>query len=407
MKPKAKIVLDTRKKLVTGMYQVKIRVGFKSDKIRYQYYALSDQISMFPKEFEKIDRHPRFDDIKAELAKAEDIIRNNPHITPETFSFLFVGKGNYQSLQGILTILKDQAESKGNIGTADTYKTTCGSITEFAKQKFNTDGTIVLGQITPEFLSEFETWHLEVRKNSYNTVGIHTRNIRTSMNYAIDKGLIKPNQYAFGRNKYVCPAEVTKKRPLNIEQKNTFISAVFTDAKMRESHSYCLLSYYCFGMNFSDIARLKWNQVGDSIQKYRSKTSRTKRQQMKLEIPITPEIRAIIQEYGIRSLNPHAYVFPILSEGMTPRQEKERIKAFIKKTNKNLKIISAELGLPVIRTYTMRYTFAYIMKKFNVNIERVQGMMGHENARTTKAYQGSIEVDETSEAAKFLYVIGQ
>jgi len=410
----AKIVLDTRKVLSNGKYPLKIVVGFqfaRDGKKSYKYQYYSTGFNLFEVEFEKLYTANAFSEIRDKvlllLAKAKSILEKHPFATPDEFELIYTSKGHYESVQGIFELMRTQAKERGQVSTYNLYRDTSNAITRYgtsqAKERgYSHEGTIALGQITPEFLHGFEGFMVD-RGCTYNTIGIYTRNIRTMFNFAISKELIQRDRYPFGKSKYMTPSERGKNKALNIQQKDLFINYK-AEGELKKYHDFCKLSLFCFGMNFSDLARLRWKNFDwVRIRTYRKKTVSTRVVKEKLDIPVTPEIKEIVTNYAVRSLDLEAFVFSILEKGLTPFQEKNRINDFIKKTNKALVKICDDLGLPKITTYTLRHTFAYIMKKNNVPISKAQGMMGHESSKTTEIYYGSLETDETMEVARLIY----
>lgn len=413
-KTSAKIILDTRKVLSNGRYPIKIVVGFHSAKdgkknYSYQYYSTGHDL--FKAEYEKLYTANALAETRtkvlAQLTKAKSILEKHPFATPGEFELIYTSKGHYESVQGLFELMRTQAKEKGQVSTYYLYRDTKNAITKYsvsqAKERgYSFDGTIAIGQITTDFLHGFEAWMVE-RGCTYNTIGIYARNIRTMFNFAISKELVQRERYPFGKGKYMTPSERGKNKALNIAQKDLFINFQ-AEGNMKKYHDFCKLSLFCFGMNFSDIARLKWKNFDwKTIRTYRKKTVSTRVIKEKLDIPVTPEIKEIISRYAVHSLDPEAFIFPILTSGLDPFREKELINAFIHCTNKALLKISEKLNLPKITTYTLRHTFAYIMKKNNVPISKAQGMMGHESSKTTEIYYGSIETDETMEVARLIY----
>lgn len=408
MKNRVKIVLDTRKKRSTGKFPVKIRVSFHSNE-KYDYHYFDTGESMFKEEFKKLLSMPVAEKLLRLQKECDSILTSKPYITNNEFRLLFNNGGNYQSVQGLFEIMRIKAKANGQVKSYGLYGNTSASITKFViheamQNGYVSDGNLVLAELTPTLLTKYENWMAECGR-SYNTIGIYTRNIATLCNMAIEMGLMMKEQYPFGRGRYTPPSEVTKKRPMSLTQKDLFMNYVAKDENTRRYHDFCKLSLYCFGRNFSDIARWRWKNIENNIIKsYRTKTVRTRRVKEKIITPITPEIQEIITRHGTKSLDPDAFIFDILKPGMDAFQERYRIDEWIANTNSALKIICDDLGIPKITTMTLRYTFAYIMKKHDVPISKAQGMMGHESSKTTEIYWKSIEMDEIMEVAKLIYL---
>ena len=98
-------------------------------------------------------------------------------------------------------------EAEGRSGTQLYYNCALNSIEKFAGSK------ILFSEVTVEWLTKYEKFMLENRSytlngkeytekgRSFTTIGMYLRAIRTLMNEAIRSGIIKANQYPFGRDK--------------------------------------------------------------------------------------------------------------------------------------------------------------------------------------------------------------
>lgn len=409
----ATISLDKRYLLANKKHAVKILVNFQTEldgkkKYNHKYYPTGEEL--FIEEFNKLYTAKALQETLNKLlkllSKANTIIEKNPYISIDEFDLLFTSKGNYESVQGIFDFMISQAENEGRISTRNSYRDTKSSLNKFALTlKTN---AILLGQLTPELLKRYEDFLID-QGLSYNTVGLYTRNIRTLVNLCIDKlHLLTREQYPFGRNKYVTPSATARKMALNEAQKNLLITHVPQDKKQKMFLDFWKLSFYCYGLNFTDIVNLRWKNIEDEmgskvIRIYRTKVFRKKRVKEKLAIGYNDAIHEIIREHGNISLDPEAYIFDVLKVGMTPEQQKYKINDFIKHANEALKEITKDLGLPKVTTYTARHTFAFIMKKKGVDIGTIQKMMGHEDQKTTVKYGDTLEIDDQLQAAKFLF----
>lgn len=408
MKAAAKIILDKRKPLSTGKYPVKIRIRFTKivegkSKFEYDYKSANDE--MLEDEFARLHTSKALEDrskkITKLLQKAEGILERKPFINKEDFDYQFNSKGNFESIQGLLDILKEEANKNGQIKTRNLLGTVSKSLTDFAK----TDVPII--DVDENFLNRYEEWLL-LKEVSYNTIGTYTRYIREAWNFAISKELVSEKLYPFGRRKFVPPATIARKIALNEVQLAKFLNYTSENYWVQRAVDFWKLSFYCFGMNFKDIALLKWGHfetVFDVrvISTYRAKTFGRNRIMKKQEIPVTDKIMEIIKKYGQVSLDPNAYVFTILEPGLTEEQIQDRKDKFIGRINKRLEEVSKDLSLPKITTYTARHTFAYIMKVRGVSLDKRQELMNHADQKTTQGYGSGFDIEEKVNTAKLLY----
>jgi integrase/recombinase XerD len=421
MTPEAQIVLDTRYKHETGKYAVKIRIGwrvFKKEKdvIEYKYYPAND--TMFEKEFDKLYTAPALEERKKLLEelkeKANSIIKARPTITHSEFEGMFNGKGEFKTIQGILEILKAEADTNDQIKTSGLQNTTANNLTRFAieeakKKGHESDGKIAITDVTPELLQKFEDWCLARKKPlSYNTIGVYARYIRSAFNYAIRKGLARKEWYPFGRGGYIPPATTGRKIALTESIKNKLLHYQSSDPIRQRAADFWVLSFLTFGLNMKDILSIRQKNITEStgirvIKLFRSKTFLRKRFKEEQEIPVTERIMQIILKYGKLSLDPNAYVFPVLENAKTPKELFNLNESFLDRIGEGLVLVAEDLEIPKLQFSYARHTFAYIMKIKGTKPTMIQKMLGHDQLKTTEIYMEGFEVQDKLAAAQALY----
>ncbi|WP_187146281.1 tyrosine-type recombinase/integrase [Candidatus Amoebophilus asiaticus] len=133
------------------------------------------------------------------------------------------------------------------------------------------------------------------------------------------------------------------------------------DSKLQVARDYFLFSYYGQGMNFRDMATLKWKQIiKDRVVYTRLKTG--KMMQSKLMSPAL-EILGRYKQHA--SGHADDFVFPILSknEHVTPQQISNRINRVLRQVNASLKELAQAAKVPVhLTTYVARHTYATVLE---------------------------------------------
>ena len=244
--------------------------------------------------------------------------------------------------------------------------------------------------------------------NSISTVGIYLRSLIAIFNIAINDKIISEIYYPFGKNKYQIPSVKNKKRALNFDEvKQLYLYPTIKGSIEDRSKDYWFFSYLCNGMNMRDIFNLKYRNIdlkSNEIRFIRTKTARSKRNEIEyIEIPITKEIKAIIEKWGNKPETPDSYVFPVLVDNITPKQAFERAKQAVKTTNKHLKRIGEELGFRLsLTTYTARHTYSTTLKRLGYSIEFISESLGHSDIKTTQVYLDSFEKETKIKAANEL-----
>lgn len=159
--------------------------------------------------------------------------------------------------------------------------------------------------------------------------------------------------------------------------------------KRNRLHDYALFSYLGFGMNLSDLARLRKTKVFKTYLTIdRQKTKGKKKKQKITTIPLHPLMKEIIARSGKRSLAPDDYVFPILDLSMDEEAIFYKIRDLVDDVNTVLALINKELNFELKPTsYTLRHTFAYKFMEDGATTEELQDALAHGLKQTTENYK--------------------
>ena len=401
MKPTTALVLDTRREKKNGTYPVKVRVTFNREQ---QYYPTG--IDLLPEEWEMVSSEkPRkeYKKIKETLAgiqgKAKEIIDDTRHFTFEGFDLKFYKKrSNKGALVDLFESYIDKLRCDGRISTANSYNNSLTSLKEFEKNlNFST--------ITSDFLEKYEKWMIGNGK-SITTVGIYIRSLRTIFNEAIAIGEIGRELYPFGKRKYQIPASRNIKKALDIADiKLLYNYTTISNSTQERSRDLWMFSYLCYGINPKDICKLQFKHLkNDRIEFVRAKTARsTKTNSNSISIFLTDDAKRILNKWCNEDKSPDNYVFPFLKKGMSPQQEFDTVKQFVKTVNKYMKEIAKELNITKpITTYTARHSFSTILKRTGASVEFISEALGHADIKTTQSYLGSFEKDTHQKITKNL-----
>ena len=244
-----------------------------------------------------------------------------------------------------------------------------------------------------------------MRKNlSVTSIGIYMRSLRTIYNRAIDKSIVGQNDYPF--RQYKIPSEGAMKRALTKQQVlNIYNYEALPHSSEWFAQNYWLLSYLCQGMNFTDIAFLKNENIYDGRINYiRRKTKRTAKSVKLLSIKITPPVAEIIQNLrNPTSIKPGDFVFPILDGSMDAIRQKAAINQFVKITNKWLKKIADKLEINFkLTSYVARHSYATVLKRSGVATNIISESLGHYSEKTTQVYLDGFEKQVIDEANQHL-----
>lgn len=292
--------------------------------------------------------------------------------------------------------LVTEFEQSGRIGNSRVYKDSLRSIEMFTNNKLD----IPFSHIDLDFLKGYEKY-LRQRGCIDTSMSMFFRTLRSVYNKAIEAKHAKKATYPFDEFKVSKFSIKTEKRAISKDNIKIIMNLDLTKEGeyMQFAQDIFIFSYFCSGINFSDIANLKQNNIVEGRLIYvRQKTGK------KINIPLCEEANAILQKYSSESLT-SGFLFPILNQAIhnTEMQKYNRRKKVLLKVNRSLKEIAKITGINAnLTTYVSRHSYATILKNSGVNIALIGETLGHSDLKTTQIYLNSFENEQIDEAMKNL-----
>lgn len=419
-RPLVSAVIEKRRVLTTGEHagkaHIKIVVTFismvKGEKHwkRHHYKTgwfekvkdFERAMACAPKEINKLPT--LLMDLRMKVDKQVEVARalRRTYNDREGFEMLYLAGHGIDEIDGEfntkITELRT-ARPRPKISSAEKYRTSLYSIKEFFKGDSETPVPVTFAMCTPDKLQEYEDWYSaqKVAKNStknksLTSVGINMRHFRHIFKRAIKRGIAAAELYPFGIGGYVIPegGDDTKKF-MEKQDKDGFVEWRHPeDETTNELHDYALFSYFGFGMNMSDLARLTKDRVfKEHLTITRQKTKGRKKKNKVTTIPLHPIMKEIIRRRGNKSLIPDDFVFPILEYGWDEEKIFYRIRKLVDDVNEVLALIAKELNFEIKPTsYTLRHSFSFhFMQQEGATTEDLQDALGHGLIKTTEAYK--------------------
>ncbi|MFA5973270.1 MAG: site-specific integrase [Lentimicrobiaceae bacterium] len=252
-------------------------------------------------------------------------------------------------------------------GTLERYKTCYSHLKNLIKEKYK-KSDMILSDINPMFITEFEYYLKTTRKCCNNTTIKYIKNFKKIVRIALANGRMKADPF---RNitfhlDDVDMAFLTEDE-LNILMKKQF--QVERLQQVKDVYLFC-----CFtGLAFVDVKSLKQADIEDKngelwIKKKRQKTKNW------CNIPLLePAIRLMTKYQNYPQCVEEGRVLPVLMN---------------QKMNAYLKEIADITGIKKsLSTHTARHTFATTVTLANqVSMEVVSKMLGHSSINMTKKY---------------------
>jgi integrase/recombinase XerD len=393
------VYYDTRRVKNDLTFPVKYRVTYKG---RRNYYAAD--VDLTEEDWKRLPttRDKDLIDLKKLIQSGFEKVRQHIKEIIEDDGFSFNGlsrrlaRGRKNSLIGAFENKIIVLEKAGQIGTSITYQCALNSIGKFTK------ADIKLSDVSIDWLKRYEN-HLLSEEKTRTTIKFYIGCIRALMNEARQEKLITEAGYPFGKGKFEIKTGVGRKLALTLAQiKAVMDHPLQTDFEIR-CRDLWYFSYLCNGINFHDMLKLKYKNIaGGEIYFIRQKTYRTTKEQKEIVATLLPEMQSIIRRWGNPSKQPDNYIFPFLSNGLTPIDEKRIIQNVVRLVNKKMERISKALNYDLISTYTARHSYATVLKRSGANIAFISESLGHTDLRTTEAYLSSFETEERAKNASKL-----
>jgi integrase/recombinase XerD len=431
IRPVVSFYHDCRRALKNGKYPVKIRATFevlRLGKLEWIPRYAKTNVSLSPEEFQAVfsvkvpiklqKTRQRLLDREREI---NHIIDQNPNITPLLFDSLSSGKAGIISKRGQdsfpvsvdVEVLFDhfisEYDKAGKIGTRNTYIHAKNSLLAFGGPGLRLD------HINKEWLDEYVKWAQVPRKHPNNkklvscsitTIGIYLRNLRHIFNEVIDSSrrILPIEKYPFynnhNRTGYVIRGTETVKQVVNESQRVKLFNTADLSAEKLMALKYWMFWYYCNGMNATDCAYLRpENILEDKIVYVRRKTMRTVKVIKPISVPIRDEVKKILVELGTH----RPYLFGIIDDTMSPLEQHNKIKAWYKWVNKHMSEIGEDVGIPFrITSYGARHAVGKQLIKKKVSLQDIQQIYGHTKVSTTQKYTMGMDDEEAKEINNLL-----
>ena len=406
------LFLDTRRSKDNSSYPLKLRVYNKFNK-KVKLYSLN--IDLTKTEYETVwlntsNKNLRGKNKELRLKLQAIETRANKEAEQMTvFDFakfetkLFRKSSDKNSVKYHFEKAIAQFLKESKVGTAESYKYTLKSLGEFSlKEKKCAIDKLTFDAITVNWLNEYERFMLSKDK-SITTISIYTRTLRVVFNNAIRESDISKDIYPFGtrkEGKYQISKTKKVKKALNSKQLKTLFDAEVMSEQEQLAKDFWFFSYACNGINFKDIALLKYSDIkNNSFTYFRAKTFGKSVEKTPITVYLNDFSKSVIEKYG--STNKNGYVFTIIQLKEDSTEQYKKVKNFTRLVNDYIKRIAKRYDLPSdISTYWARHSFASNSIRKGASMEFISEALNHSNLSVTKNYFAGFEDEAKKGFAK-------
>ncbi|NVK82845.1 MAG: site-specific integrase [Cytophagia bacterium] len=397
----AKLRLDTRPKN-NGLHNVKVAVYHKSDK---KFFGTTIDISKA--DFNQVNEaikgniNLRKDDkirvkdiLKERIEEAQAICEKlGNRFSFNSFTELYTDtRVKNDSLEYLFDLLIESKYKADKVGTAKSYNNAKQSLLKFSPKA-------TIQDVTTSYLEKYERY-MKSKSKSRSSIGIYLRALRAVYNQAIQNNLVDSSDYPFGKGKYQIPAPKGRKIALEAEELLKLSEYQPISEAEEKALDFFWISYYANGINFKDIVLLKQSNIfKGQISFIREKTKDSDPQIIHVEI--TERLAELLAKYRKYNISEDTFIFDIVSENDDLITQNNKLRQFIKTTNKYLKRISKKLELSEkVTTYVARHSFATVALRQGLSISEIQESMGHSTENTTRNYLGGFSREKRKENAQ-------
>jgi len=396
-----KIVLYKNKQLANGENPIRLRVYLGKER----YISLG----MSAKPADWNDKYGRFNSkapnyearnaiLRNQLARAEEllseIVESGKPFSIHEFKTKFLGNDKKVTVLGFVDQRVKELVSEKSIGNSNAYKQLKNMLLKYKP------GEYIFSDIDYNFLKGFESFLL-ARGSKKSNVHFYMRTFRATVNEAIRRELLDPEQYPFAtqfnKNKYSFAhlKNDYDPKPLamdDLERLKSF--PVDQYPHLQSSYDIFIFLLRARGLNFVDLCNLTVdNLVAGRLNYIRQKTGKL------YSIKMTTEMAEIIEKY-----KGEQYLFPILDDAPIRASARyHHVRKALRVFNGQLREISEILGFKKKMTsYTARYSYTNILVQNNVSVPLIQQALGHASIATTQHYIRKFANDEVDQVDKLI-----
>lgn len=275
--------------------------------------------------------------------------------------------------------------------SAKSYQDALNSLIRF----FGRD-EIAYGDITRANLRRYQDDLLR-RGRSWNTVSTYMRRVRCVYNQAVDRGEAPyvPNLF----REIFTGVENRRKRAVTQEEIRRLITAPVGSPGLRQAQLAVTLMFQYGGMAFVDLSHLRAGNFREGILDYRRQKTGTP-----MRILVPEAARNPLQELSSHTCPDSPYLFPFLSGTQSGEAAYREYKSSLARFNQRLRALARAAGITAaVSSYTIRHSFASILKELDVPIEMISELLGHKSITTTQIYLKSFSLEKMASVSRMCF----
>lgn len=274
---------------------------------------------------------------------------------------------------------------EGRFSTAKSYQDAWNSFV-----RFNRKSDISYTHVTRDVLRQYENFLL--RKGCMrNTISTYMRRLRSIYNLAVDNGDAPYVPHLF--HDVFTGIESKRKKSLTAHDLHKLMTVPVRKNHLRKVQLTICLMFQYGGMPFADFAHLKAeNMKQDQLVYYRKKTGTP------IRLALSKRSQKMAHELTEGTLATSPYLFSYLTGDKEGKDAYKEYRKTLQQFNRHLKTLAkcARIHAPVT-SYSIRHSFANLLKEQHIPIEVISELLGHQSIRTTQVYLRSFSLEKLKE----------
>ena len=285
----------------------------------------------------------------------------------------------------------NRLRKEGRYSTAHVYKNALYSFGRYC-------GTLNVSfkQVTKERLRRYGQYLYECGLKP-NTISTYMRMLRSIYNRGVEAGSA-PYVPRLFHDVYI-GVDVRQKKALSAGELHKLLYEDPKSERLRRTQAIAALMFQFCGMAFVDFAHLKKENVRGGVLEYKRQKTGTP---MLIEVQSTAweSLRELSSDVGKDS----PYLFPFLKGIKVGKEAYKEYTSALAHFNRNLKRLARACGVSIpITSYSIRHSFAMILKEQDVPIEMISELLGHKSIKTTQIYLKSFSLEKMSAVNKICF----
>ena len=363
--------------------------------------------------------------LRKELQKAQGIYRDlidEGGVSSEKLISVIKSGERSQSFLEYAKKRTQEIYDEGGLRNYKKYKGFCNKLEAYLSSIHRKD--VLFAEITPAFLSGFQTYLSKLPNQRQPEKTLHSNTIevvfnifKALVNRAIEiEDLMKIDKDPFIKFKY--SGVKTVKEKLDKEEIQKIVDLELVPGKnMWHARNCFLFSFYCAGIRAGDLIQLRWcNITEDGRLRYQMDKTHSFR-----DLKLVPEAKAILSYYHKDNVKATDYIFPFADSSAPyavavtgedldtmPSALKQKLYNMISaKTallNKYIKKVAEQAGIEkTVSMHIARHSFAKVAKSQGLDNALLKNMLGHTRIETTEIYMGDFDTSTTDKAMEKVF----